>query len=251
MLKALLNSGPVQTAIAALLAGYMSLVKHTTRWEVRGRENIEPIWRSGEGVIGCVWHGRILMTIAAWPKTVQPPAILISRSREGDVVTRVAGFHDIGVVRGSSRNRKKTKQKGGLTAFREMDRHVRSGGCMAMTPDGPRGPRMHAGMGAVKLARASGAPLAPLGWTTRWRIVFNSWDRFVLPLPFSRGVIVWGEPVRVARDADAAAIEHARAQLEARLVAANQEAERACGVDVIDPAPMEPNEASPAAEPAS
>ena len=242
MLKSIVSSAPVQALIAALLAGYMSLVKATTRWEVRGLEHAQSLWSSGDGVICGVWHGRILMTIAAWPKNVQPPAILISRSREGDVVTKVAAHHKVEVIRGSSRNKKKTKQKGGLSAFREMVRWVEGGGCMALTPDGPRGPRMRAGLGAVKLARATGAPLLGLGWSTSNALIFKSWDRFVLPLPFGKGVIVWAEPVRIDADADKAALETARATLEARLIAATMEADLACRGEAITAAPKPQSE---------
>ncbi len=237
MLKSIVSSPPVQSLIAALLAGYMSLIKATTRWEVRGIEHAQPLWDTGDGVITGVWHGRILMTIAAWPKQVQPPAILISRSREGDVVTKVARHHKIGVVRGSSRNKKKTKDKGGLSAFREMVRWVEGGGCMALTPDGPRGPRMRVGMGAIKLARATGAPILGLAWSTSNAIILKSWDRFMLPLPFGKGVIVWAEPVSVAPDADKDALEAARALLETRMITANMEADLACRAEAVTAAP--------------
>jgi len=245
MLKAVVSSTPVQALIGGLLAGYMSLVKATTRWEVRGLDHAQPVWDSGNGVIGCVWHARILMTIAAWPKNVQPPAILISRSREGDVVTRVARHHKVGVVRGSSRNKKKLKEKGGVSAFREMARWVEGGGCMALTPDGPRGPRMRAGQGAVKLARATGAPLLGLGWSTSRAVIFKSWDRFMLPLPFSKGVIIWTEPVYIPKDADKAMLETARATLEARMIEANMQADHAVRGDAIAPAPA-PSSTAPA-----
>jgi len=129
-----------------------------------------------------------------------------------------------------------------------MVRWVEKGGCMAITPDGPRGPRMRAGPGAVKLARAAGAPLLPLGWSTTNAIVFKSWDRFFLPLPFGRGVIIWGEPVQVPAEADRDALEQARARLEAVLVKANQDADAACRKRVIEPA--EDAAASPTPEPA-
>lgn len=237
MLKAILASAPVQAMLGALLALYMSLVKATTRWERRGLEHAQPVWARQGGVVGCVWHGRILMTIAVWPKTAQKPAILISRSSDGNVVAAAAAHHSVGVVRGSSLNqRKTTKQKGSVGAFREMTRHVEGGGCMAVTPDGPRGPRMHAGQGAVKLARTCNAPLLPVGWSTSRAIVFNSWDRFMLPLPFARGVIIYAEPIEIAPDADDAQIESARALLEARLNTATQDADAACRRDVITPA---------------
>jgi len=229
MFKAILTSGPVQSALGAVLAGYMSLVKATTRWERRGLEHAEPVWSRAGGAVGCVWHSRILMTIAVWPKHAQRPAILISRSRDGGLVADAARRHDVAVVRGSSLNQRKTaKQKGSVGAFREMARHVKRGGCMAITPDGPRGPRMRAGAGAVKLARTASAPILPCAWSTTHAITFDSWDRFMLPLPFGRGVIVYAEPIALGPDADEAALEQAREQLEDRLNAATAEADKAC-----------------------
>ncbi len=254
MVKAVLFSAPVQYLVAALVAGLMSLVKHTTRWEVCGRERIEPVWASGDGVVGCVWHARILETIAGWSLThapkKQPPAILISRSREGDLVAKITAMHSVSVIRGSSRNPKRSgegAQKGGMAAFREMTRHVKNGGCMAITPDGPRGPRMRMTLGALKLAQATGAPLIGFSWSTRWKIVFRSWDRFVLPLPFSRGVLIYVEPMHVPREANPDDLELLRAEFERRLNAATQEADLACGGPLIEPA--EPRRApKPAAE---
>jgi len=237
MIKAVLQSGPVQATLGALLAGYMSLVKATTRWERRGLDHAQPVWDSGAGVVGCFWHSRILMAIAIWPPTAQTPAILISRSRDGDVVADAARRHGVQAVRGSSLNQRKTgKQKGSVGAFREMARHVVSGGCMAVTPDGPRGPRMRAGAGAIKLSRTAKAPVLPCAWSTQWAIVFDSWDRFMLPLPFGRGVIVYGEPIVVGADAGDDAVKAAARTLEEQLNAATAEADTACGRAVTEPA---------------
>jgi lysophospholipid acyltransferase (LPLAT)-like uncharacterized protein len=245
MLKRLLRSAPVQATLGALLALYMQLVKATTRWEVRGRDVVEPVWAEGKGVIGCVWHARVLMTIAGWPKNVQPATILISHSPDGEFVARAAKHHGIGVIRGSSRNPKKTKRKGGVTAFRAMAEHVASGGCMAMTPDGPRGPRMRAGEGAVRLAKTTGAPMLAFAWATSRQIVFDSWDRFILPLPFGKGVIVWKGPIPApAADASETELEATRAALETALNAASREADEAAGAEVIEPAPSPEPEAA-------
>lgn len=239
MLKSFFNSAPVQAFIAALLAGWMSLVSATTRWEIRGGEHADAIRQSGQGLILCVWHGRFLMAIRAWPKGAQPRAILISKSREGDVVARVARHHDTQAMRGSSHNKKKTKEKGGLGAFREMTRWIKNGGCMALTPDGPRGPRMRCAPGATTLARITGAPMLGVGWSTSNAILFKSWDRFVLPLPFGKGVMQYTAPLYVPRDADDAALETARLELENRLIEAAISADLACRGEAIHPAPAE------------
>jgi lysophospholipid acyltransferase (LPLAT)-like uncharacterized protein len=242
MLKRLIRAPWFQLAVGLALAGYMQLVKVTTRWTVYGREAIEPIWAGRKGVIGCVWHSRTLMTVAGWPKDVQPAAMLISRSADGGFTNHVARLHGIGVIRGSARNPKKTKEKGGLAAVRAMMEHIAAGGCMALTPDGPRGPRMRANLGAVRLAQATGAPMMAFAWSTTARIVVNSWDRLILPLPFSRGVIVWKGPIAAPESGESAVLEAKRLELETVMNAAAREADELTGRKVIEPA------AAPAAE---
>jgi len=170
---------------------------------------------------------------------IQPIAVLVSRSAHGDLITRTADRLDVGTIRGSSRNRKKRdKDKGGAEAYEKMVEFVAQGGCMGLTPDGPRGPRYRAAPGAARLAGETGAPVLIMGWSTRWRIVFGSWDRVILPLPFSKGAIVWGEPVRPPQGvATEQGVEQVRAEIESRLNAANQAADEACGVSPIEPAP--------------
>ncbi|MFW6300770.1 MAG: DUF374 domain-containing protein, partial [Oceanicaulis sp.] len=116
MVKRILQSAPVQAAIAAILAGYVAFCRATTRWERIGLEHVEPVFTSGRGAVGCVWHGRLIMSVAVWPKHAQPPTVLISRSREGDAIARYAAWFGAQAVRGSSRNAAKAKQKGGLSA---------------------------------------------------------------------------------------------------------------------------------------
>jgi lysophospholipid acyltransferase (LPLAT)-like uncharacterized protein len=121
-----------------------------------------------------------------------------------------------------------------------MLEHLKTGGCMAVTPDGPRGPRMRAGIGAVRLAQLSGAPMILFAWSTSKRVVFKSWDRFVLPLPFGEGVIVWGGLIHAPRNSSDAELAALREKLEHDLIAITQEADRLAGVPVIEPA--DPNE---------
>lgn len=238
-----LSFKPLQIALAALITAYMKLVKHTVRWQVVHRENVAFHWDDPQGAVLAFWHGRLMGAISTWPIPIQPVAVLVSRSAHGDLIKRAADNLGVGTIRGSSRNRRKLdKDKGGAEAYRKMVAFVKSGGCMGLTPDGPRGPRYRAAPGAARLAVETGAPVLIMGWSTRWRIVFNSWDRVILPLPFSRGVIVWGEPVIPSTDMGKdEAIEEVRLEIEAGLNAANREADERCGVKPIAPAdPIEP-----------
>ncbi|PHR62810.1 MAG: hypothetical protein COA47_01760 [Robiginitomaculum sp.] len=229
MLKRLLRSSGLHTMLASLLAAYMRLIRASTRWDVRGQDVIEPIWQSQKGLIGTLWHGRVMMALPAWPMDRQTPAFLISRSPDGAFIARATQKLGALVMRGSAKNMRKSKEKGGSAAFRQMIRHVETGGCMAITPDGPRGPQRMATMGAIRLARLTGAPIVCLGVATRRCKTFDSWDRFHLPLPFGRGVIVWKGPIQVPQNADEAMLEDKRQQLQTLLNAATDEADRACG----------------------
>lgn len=238
----------VQTLLGRLLGAYMLLVGWTTRWRDVGREAAAPFWAGEAPVIVCLWHNRFLLIHATWALgRGRPPAyMLISQSREGGVVAtaaRTVGATD--VVRGSAA--KRGQQKGGFEALRLMLRILKEGGVMAMTPDGPRGPRMRAQMGPIQLAKLSGAAILPLTWSTAWGHAFQSWDRFLLPYPFGPGARLWGQPIRVARDADEAAMEAARLELEQSLNRLAAEADRMLGRPGVLPAEPAPDAAAQAA----
>lgn len=240
--RSLLAAKPVQIVLSALIGNYMKLVKHTVRWQVRREENVAFHWEDPKGVVLAFWHGRLMGAISTWPIPLQKVSVLVSRSAHGDLITRTADSLGVGTIRGSSRNPEKAgRDKGGGEAYQKMVEFVRAGGCIGLTPDGPRGPRYRAAPGAARLAVETGATVLIMGWSTRWRIVFGSWDKLILPLPFSRGVIVWGDPVVAPADLPRAeANEQMRRQIEENLIAANAEADIACGVRPIQPAKAPP-----------
>ncbi|MGE0046036.1 MAG: lysophospholipid acyltransferase family protein [Hyphomonadaceae bacterium] len=244
MLKRFLQSPLVQAAIGRMLGAYMAFCGWSTRWTNVNRGAAEAVWKAGGPAVICFWHGRIVLSHVAWVSKdgAQPAKVLISNSRDGGIVaaaTRTVG-HD--VIRGSSP--KGDKRKGAVEAMRAMLKHMGEGGAIAIAPDGPRGPRMRAQMGPIQLAKRMNAPIVPFGWSTRGRRVFNSWDRFVLPYPFSKGFCIWGEVLRIPHDADDAAMERAREALEAELNRVTWEADRLAGLQQIEPAPALSEEAA-------
>jgi len=214
----------------------MGLVRRTTRWQVEGLDVSGPLQESGEGFIVCVWHSRFLMANAGWTKMTQKPHFLISKSRDGDLVAAIGKFFGINVIRGSRRAKYKDKDKRGSGALREMIDVLNQGDCVAMTPDGPRGPRMRMGEGPLRLAKLSGAPIVAYALSVSNNKLFNSWDRFMFPLPFGRGAIIFAGPLRVAKNASNADIELARKKLEDMLNQATQKCDRDMGSEVILPA---------------
>lgn len=242
MPKRLLGNSVVQFLIGRAIGSYLLFVGVTTRWTKVNRAAAEPFWQPNGGkVIVCFWHGRFPLVHKLWSfgPTVPKAKMLISMSREGGIVAHTSRTVGAEVIRGSAA--KGTQRKGGVEALRSMARHIEGGGAIAMTPDGPRGPRMRAKRAPVQLAKLAQAPMLPLAWASSNRIVFDSWDHFLLPLPFGRGALIWGNPIPPpSPDADDDEIEAARLALEAEMNRITREADQMAGVAPIEPAPLAP-----------
>ena len=213
-----------------LIAQAIRLVHATSRWQAIGGEIPKPFWDEGKPFILAFWHGRLMMAPMAWRRGASMN-MLISGHSDGRIIADAIEHFGLGSIKGS-------KSKGGTAALRAMLRALGDGENIGVTPDGPRGPAMRASPGIVAAARMTGAPILPLTYATSHRHVLGTWDRFHIALPFSRGVFIWGEPIRVARDADAAAQEAARLLLEERLNALTAEADRLCGRAPVEPVPL-------------
>jgi lysophospholipid acyltransferase (LPLAT)-like uncharacterized protein len=227
--KRLLRTGAVQAIVAWLAAQYIRLVFATSRWTVLGAEHLDRLHAEGKPLIGCFWHGRMLMMPLSWNYPA-PIHMLISEHQDGRLIARVIGHLGIRTITGSSSRR-------GVTALRSMAQTLATGDCVAVTPDGPRGPRMRAAPGIAMAAKLAGAPIVPASYSSTRGTSLSSWDRFLVALPFGRGVFMLGEPVFVPPDADAEAIEAARALVETRLNQLTHEADRLCGRAPVEPAP--------------
>lgn len=229
--KRLFKSPATQQVLAWLAGSYFFLVKYTTRWQVEIPLKTQEILAARGAYIGCFWHGRMAMAPAAMPKG-RPFYMLVSGHRDGALVGRGIGLLGISTVSGSSR-------RGGAEAMRSMQRILSDGEAVGITPDGPRGPRMRVKAGAIKIAQLSGMPVLPVSAAIRPRRLLKSWDRFFLPMPFCRGIIIWGEPINVPRRLGEDKQEAFRRQLEDSMNALTLEADRRCGLVPVEPAPLE------------
>jgi len=165
------------------------LMAHTVRWEFVGER-----YRPGAApYILSFWHARILMMPYAYKGW--DGSMLISEHRDGAFIADAVELMGIKSSRGSS-------TRGGARALLEMIKIARSGRSLGITPDGPKGPREVVQPGTVQLAKKSGLPLRAVCYATRRHKRANSWDRFYIPLPFTRGVFVIGEPVYADSDDD-------------------------------------------------
>jgi lysophospholipid acyltransferase (LPLAT)-like uncharacterized protein len=168
----------------------------------------EPLWASDTAAIYVVWHARLLLLPYLYGH--RGARVLISRSRDGEMVARLVRRFGFVVVRGSS-------SRGGAGGLRGLARALEEGHSVIVVPDGPRGPAETVKPGVAALARLTGAPVVPLSLaaSSEWRA--RSWDGFRVPKPFARCVVRFGTPLRVAPSRERGDDEATRKDIEAAL----------------------------------
>jgi lysophospholipid acyltransferase (LPLAT)-like uncharacterized protein len=227
LLRRWLRGETARRALCWVLQIYIRLVHATSRWSVHGAAGPDALLAEGQPVIVAFWHGRMLLLPMMWARR-GPLYMLMSQHRDGRIIAGAVSYFGIGSIAGSS-------TAGGSAALRAMLRHIRAGASVGITPDGPNGPAMRASAGIVAAARLARAPIVPMTYATSRRRVLLSWDRFHQAWPFSRGVFLWGEPIRVPEKLDEAGIEQWRALIESRMNALTAEADRLVGHERVSP----------------
>ena len=169
----------------------------------------------GPGIY-CVWHNRLALCLEAYfgyvKKHNQAPgmAAMVSASKDGALLASVLECYGVQPVRGSSSRR-------GSQALLELTTWSERGYDLAITPDGPRGPRYVAQDGAISLAQLTGLPIMPVSYHLSRKIQVKSWDRFQIPLPFCRCEMIFEKPIYVPRESSEEEREKLRLQLEQTL----------------------------------
>jgi lysophospholipid acyltransferase (LPLAT)-like uncharacterized protein len=210
--------------VLGTLAGWlMKLCAMTLRFRIEDRCGISVPGTHPSPVIYALWHNRFFTVPSAWRKICgnsRKSVVLTSASLDGAVVARAMAVFGLGSVRGSSSRR-------AVAALIGMKRAIQEGFDVCVTPDGPRGPRYVFHPGMVKIAEATHTPIIPIHvrFGSAWRM--KTWDRFVIPKPFSRVHIIFDHPLRVAPASDEAAFEAERQRIENALLT---------GVDDLDDA---------------
>jgi lysophospholipid acyltransferase (LPLAT)-like uncharacterized protein len=206
MFRSLIRHPRTQSMLAALVGGYLAFCYRTTRWSLVGEEHIHPHASTGSPAIIAFWHERLPMMPMLWTKVHQHfpeaadwhPHVLVSRHRDGRFIGDIVSRFDLIMIHGST-------SRGGAAALRSLVKVLRGGSPVAITPDGPRGPRRQAAEGVAQLAAFAKVPVLPTAGATRRHRLLPSWDRMMLPLPFTRGVLVCGPAITV-ETADEAAL---------------------------------------------
>lgn len=228
--------GPWILALGAfLLRGFLRGLTRTLRFEVvAGREYLAELQKNPRPVLVTMWHNRLVLAAGFVLEEIHGKGleitVLASQSRDGELISRIAHPWGLHTVRGSA-------TRGGTRAIRALYRTIhRDGNSPVMMPDGPQGPLYQFKMGVVVLSQMSQAPILPLGFAAErfWRI--KSWDRIIVPRPFSRVTVTLGAAHSVARGLSSEDLEAERVHRQGILDQLTQEAEAAAGAeDMVRP----------------
>lgn len=197
----------------ATVAAWFLMKTWRCRWQ--NAESLQPL---AGPVIFCMWHNRLSLAIASyddfvranWPS--QGMCALISASKDGAFMSAFVEKFGVKVVRGSSSRR-------GPQALLEATSWMEKKYSITITPDGPRGPYYKVQPGIIHLAHVTGSPIIPLSSHIHKKITVNSWDRFQIPLPFSRCDLRFGSPIYIPKNATPEDLQKAQLQLEKAMMA--------------------------------
>ena len=239
-MKKLLRNAAVQGFLGWVLAGYLILIRRTTRWRHEGLDKLEPMLTGDQGALGLFPHGRIPICLGMaevwWRK--EKRRCMVSPSADGEFIALALERARYPAIRISSAKKgDSSKARQAVAAFREAINWVSDGGILIVTPDGPRGPNEIIAAGSLQIAKRSGAPIFLTGLAVHPAIQLDTWDRVMIAAPFGRGATVWEGPFYVPPEADDAAIETLLKQWSGIMQAATRRAETLVG-RIETPAPQ-------------
>jgi lysophospholipid acyltransferase (LPLAT)-like uncharacterized protein len=201
-------------AVGFVGAWFLRALRASLRVRHHGEATIRAWEKEERRFILAFWHRHILLM--PWGYRGSRISVLVSRSRDGEYIVQTVRRLGIEPSRGSS-------SRAGASGMLSLVRLARAGWDIAFTPDGPRGPAREVKPGVIAGAALTALPIVPVAYAASRERHLASWDRTVLPLPFASIHFVYGQPLTVGRDDDAAA---AAMELKRRLDAASEEAAR-------------------------
>jgi len=195
----------VLALVPRLFTLFAGALYRTCRIEIFGKEHEDQFLREGQPLLFVSWHQGLLYY--AYHFRNRQGIVMVSQSRDGELIARTLERLGFMSARGSS-------SRGGKDALNTMVEIINERRCSGgLVADGPRGPFGIAKIGIIKIAKETGLPLVPVMVWAKRKILFKSWDRTLLPLPFTRMVFFYDQPIWIAKDASPEQMEQARVDL--------------------------------------
>lgn len=197
-----------------LAGGIMRIWSLTLRFDVNGKKGVVCPHIRPDPVIFALWHNRIFTMPPIWQRTGgkgRSTVVLTSASKDGTTLATAMKTFGLGAIRGSSSRR-------AVSALIGMKKALKDGIDVCVTPDGPRGPRYSVQPGVIKIAQATGCEIIPIHiqYSSAWRL--KTWDRFVIPKPFSQVTVVFDTPISIPKGISDSEFETACSELHQRLI---------------------------------
>ena len=199
MLKYIASLSISKFIISILGAFYIHLVFFTSNVSLKNRRNIDSALKKKKSFIYSFWHDQLLMCPLTWDSDSEIK-VLISKHRDGDIISKVISILGFGSIRGSTNKPEKNKNKGSLKALRQIIKSLNDNISIGISPDGPKGPRHEVSDGIIHIARLSEKEIIPVGIGFKKKWILNTWDRFIIPKVFNEICFVWGKPIKVSKN---------------------------------------------------
>lgn len=181
-------------------------------------ENFNELKQNNKNVVVAFWHGSMFV---GWflhrPEKKRNISALVSQSNDGEFLSAILERWNYTMIRGSS-------HIGGKEAMQLMVDEVEKGNSLAITPDGPRGPRHEMKMGAIRVAQRTGVPLILAGISVRKKKLLRSWDKFEVPLPFSSVVVKYSDPIIVAKELNNESLDNFKVIMQRKMMELTEQA---------------------------
>lgn len=216
--RKLLKSNTCSELMSFLLYLYTKFVYYTTLWNKDELSRLYQVWTENDSIILISWHGRATMAPCFWDHQ-RPMNALVSLHNDGKLMARLLEHFGLGIIGGSTNSNAKAAA---VSLMKALKNHQ----SICIIPDGPIGPGMHMNMSPLYFAQKSGKPIIGITYSCKRAKIFSkSWDEMMLPFPFNRGIVKTTRPFFIPKDADDAALEALRLEIEQEMVSISMDAD--------------------------
>ena len=196
MIKNFLKNYIIKKFLSLVGALYVYIVYISSQKTFINKDNFNKLILENKSFIYALWHDQLLLSPFTW-QTKNRIDILISKHKDGDIIADLIKYHGFNSIRGSTNNPSKEKEKNTISSIRKIIKTLKANVSIGITPDGPRGPRHKVSEGTINIARISNKKILPMALAYKEQWVLNTWDKFIIPKPFNKICIVWGDPIDI------------------------------------------------------
>jgi lysophospholipid acyltransferase (LPLAT)-like uncharacterized protein len=196
MIKNFLKNYFIKKFISLVGALYVYIVYISSQKTFINKDNFDKLILENKSFIYALWHDQLLLSPFTW-QTKNRIDILISKHKDGDIIADLIKYHGFNSIRGSTNNPNKEKEKNTISSIRKIIKTLKANVSIGITPDGPRGPRHKVSEGTINISRISNKKILPMALAYKKQWVLNTWDKFIIPKPFNKICIVWGDTIDI------------------------------------------------------